>query len=134
MLLCIAARKMSDSGTPKYLDSDTPRHRHRKLQESKKQRRFGHQKRRWALWLPVSVLAIVAVSIYLKGRPSDVTHWAHISAPDKNLTNWYKVMTRCYLSPFCLASVHASTAHTLHSVSVLLACNITAQGTQRQCI
>lgn len=112
--LCFAAPEMSDIGTPKYLDSDTPRHRHRKLQELKKQKRSGRQKCRWALWLPVSVLAIVAVSIYLKGRPSNVTHWAHISAPDKNLTYWYKVTSQCYMHIYVphLLHIHASAAQT----------------------
>lgn len=100
---------MNDSETPKYLDTDTPKHRHRKLQEFKKQRRFGHQKCRWALWLPVSVLAIVAVSIYLNGRPSDVNSWAHVSTADKNLTYWYKVTTHCCLHHLVL---HLSTLQT----------------------
>lgn len=119
---------MSDSGTPKYLDSDTPRHRHRKLQELKRQKRFGRQKCRWALWLPASVLAIVAVCIYLRGRPSNVTHWAHISTPDKNLTYWYKVTTHCYnvmlqyvlhlLHIHALATqIHIRYLHCLHVLS-----------------
>lgn len=118
--MCFAAPEMSDSGTPKYLDSDTPRHRHRKLQELKKQKRFGRQKCRWALWLPLSVLAIVAVSIYLKGRPSNVTHWAHISAPDKNLTYWYKV-TPQYMHHFCFTLTlqrHRLSTQYLHCLHV----------------
>lgn len=62
----------------------------------------------------MSVLAIVAVSIYLKGRPSNVTHWAHISAPDKNLTYWYKVPSQCYMHHLCpgnLLQIHASATH-----------------------
>ena len=78
-------------------DPDTPRH-HRKRQDMKKHRRTVRQRCKWTLWLPVSILLLVAVCVYFKEHPSDVTHWGHISAiktSEQNLTYYYKVCRSC---------------------------------------
>ena len=90
-------------------DLDTPRH-HRKRQELKKQKRPGRQRCNWTLWIPVSILALVAICVYLKDHPSDVAHWGHSSAvktSDKNLTHYYKVRLLCATS----LALDASTLH-----------------------
>jgi len=88
-------------------DLDTPRH-HRKRQDLKKQKRPGRQRCNWALWVPVSILVLVAICVYLKDHPSDVAHWGHTSAvktSDKNLTHYYKVRLLCAT----FLALHAST-------------------------
>ena len=77
---------MSDSDTPKYS---------RKRQDSKKHKRGLHSRCRWTLWVPVSVLVLLAVCLYFRGHPSaQVANWGSIRAiktSDQNLTNFYKV-------------------------------------------
>jgi len=72
---------------------NTPRY-NRKRQDHKKQKRLTRQRCKWTLWVPVSILVLLAVCVYLKDHPSDVAHWGHISAvktSEQNLTYYYKV-------------------------------------------
>lgn len=82
--------------------SDAVRH-HKRRQDSLKKRSNSYCKR-WSLhiWIPVSILVLLAVCMYLKDHPSDMAHWrhlGHLSTSEKNLTYYYK----------------ASDAHGLHS-------------------
>ena len=116
----------------KMSDLDTPRH-HRKRHELKKQKRPARQRCKWTLWVPVSVLVLLAVCVYLKDHPSDVAYWSHISAvktSDQNLTYYYKVrpgqstigleLTRTALSTSRVTC--AAALHVLASTSIWHSC------------
>lgn len=117
--LCRAVVNMSDTGRPRYLDSDTPRY-HRKRPEFKRQKQFARRKCSWALCLPVSALLLVAAYLYLKGRPADVSHWGHTSTPNKNLTYWYKV-GRAYSCTSChwSACLHTQLLFAVHMTALV---------------